>query len=285
MTPTFSRFVAVWLLAATVGCVLTPRGARDLAATTPPVAINSTLRALNDVENQRLVVQLLASPEMRAATRALAGEIADGTMAALTEPERVARIEEMSTRYLAAITRTITRSLAAGLRNDLAPALAEVMRESVASAMRETLREGYQRDLERVAVGLTRATVEAASRGMAEGITRDLVPSLRNALLSEPNASALGAASRSLAREVVLGSNEAMTQIQRQQDRGARPSFLSHLSSLTADGVRIMQLVTVIAVTLALLLGVWVLRLIQRERRSAAASERLAAVAATPRPA
>lgn len=268
------------LLTAGIGCALTPRGvAREVATVTPPAAINATLRALNDAENQRLVVQLMASPAMREAARTLASEIADGTLTGLTEPERIERIEQMSARYVAAITRAITRSMAEGLRQDLGPAIAEVTREAVAGSMREALREGYQRDLERVAAGLTRTTVEAASRGMAEGITRDLVPSMRDALLNEQNARAFGAASRSLAREVVLGSNDAMTQLQRQQERGGRPSFLSRLSSLTEGGVKLMQLVAVVAVSLALLLGAWVLRLIMRGRRMQAESERNAASA------
>jgi hypothetical protein len=280
MTSLLQRCLGVWLIAASVGCVLTPGAARDLANTTPPLAINSTLRALNEEENQRLLVRLLASPEMREAARALAGEIADGTMSAMTEPERVERIEQISARYVATLTRTVTRSMAAGLRSDLAPALAEVTRVMVSSAMREAMREGYQRDLERVASGVSRASAEAASRGMAEGITRDLVPAMREALLNEQTAGAMRTAMRSLAREAVLGSNEAMTQIQRQQDRGAQPSFLSRLSSISEDGVRIMRLVSVIAIVLVLLLGVWVIRLVQRGRRVAAESERNAASAA-----
>lgn len=273
------RWLGVWFIAASVGCVLSPGTARDLASTTPPLAINSTLRALNEEENQRLVVRLLASPEVREATRALAAALADGTMSAMTEPERVERIEQISSRYVATLTRSVTRSMAEGLRSDLAPALAQMTRVMVSNAMREAMREGYQRDLERVASGVSRASADAASRGMAEGITRDLVPAMREALLNEQTAGAMRTAIRSLAREAVLGSNEAMTQIQRQQDRGAQPSFLSRLSSMSEDGVRIMRLVTVIAIVLVLALGVWVLRLVLRGRRVAAESERNAASA------
>lgn len=271
---------ALLLVMVGAGCALTPRGmARDLGAAAPPAAIHSTLQALNDDQNQRLLMQLLTSPETREATRALAGAIADGTLATLTESERIARIEEMSTRYMASLTRTVTRSMAEGMRRDLAPAIAELMRQTVASSMREALREGYQRDLERVAGGLTRATVEAASRGMAEGISRDLVPALRNALSEEQTARALGAASRSLAREVVLGSNDAMTQLQRHQESSGRPSFLGQVSSLTEGGVKLMQLVALVAVVLVVLLTAWVLRLILRSRRIQAESERHAASA------
>lgn len=283
MTPSpLVRALGMLWLTAALGCALTPRSmARDIASASPPAAINSTLRALNDDENQRLMIQLMASPEMHAAARDFAGEIVDGTLTALTEPERTARLEAMSTRYMATLTRAITRSMAEGMRRDLGPAIAEVMRQTVASTMREALREGYQRDLERMAGGITRVTVEAASRGLAEGIGRDLIPALRTALLNEQTSGALAAASRSLAREVVLGSNDAMTHVQRQQERTGRPSFLARLSSITEDGVKLMQLVAVVAIALSLMLGAWVLRLILRGRRLQAESERHAASAVT----
>nr|MBK7067477.1 hypothetical protein [Deltaproteobacteria bacterium] len=171
MTLSPIRLAAALLLMmmAGAGCTLTPRSmARELGASAPPAAIQSTLHALNDDQNQRLLMQLLTSPETREATRVLAGAIADGTLATLTDSERIERIEAMSTRYMASLTRTVTRTMAEQMRRDIAPAIAEMMRQTVASSMREALSEGYQRDLERVAGGLTRATVDAASRGMAE---------------------------------------------------------------------------------------------------------------------
>ena len=281
-SPSLVRALGLLWLTAALGCALTPRRmARDIAAATPPAAINSTLRALNDDENQRLMIQLMASPEMHAAARDFAGEIADGALTALAEPERTARLEAMATRYMATLTRAFSRSLAEGMRRDLGAAVAEGMRQTVASTMREVLREGYQRDMERMAGGITRATVEAASRGMAEGIGRDLIPALRTALLNEQTSGALAAASRSLAREVVLGSNDAMSQLQRQQERTGRPSFLARISNLTEGGVKLMQLVAVVAVALSLMLGAWVLRLILRGRKLQAESERHAASAVT----
>jgi len=281
MNPSPIRLAAALLLVlSSAGCALTPRSmARELGASAPPAAIQSTLHALNDDQNQRLLMQLLTSPETREATRVLAGAIADGTLATLTDSERLERIEAMSTRYMASLTRTVTRTMAEQMRRDIAPAIAEMMRQTVASSMREAMSEAYQRDLERVASGLTRATVEAASRGMAEGIGRDLVPALRTALSEEQTASAIRAATRSLAHEAVLGSNDAMTQLQRQQERGGRPSFLSQVSSLTTGGVKLMQLVAAVAIALVLLLAAWVLRLILRSRRIQAESERYASSA------
>jgi|GEM_PF-1161401 len=283
MSPTLRSLLLV-VAAALIGCAVTPRTiARDLAAAAPPAAIRSTLHALNEDENQRLLLALLRSPELRDAARELSADVADGALGAMTEPERMARIEQMSTRYVTSLTRAVTRGMAEGLRRDLGPALVAMTRDAVTSTMRESLREAlreeHQRALERVVGGVTRTAVEAATRGASEGVARDLVPAIRDALLQEQTARALASATRSMAREAVLGSNDAMTQVQRLQERQGRPSFLSRLSNLTEDGVKIMRMVTVVAVALAVLLGAWVLRLYLRGRRIQAESERNAASA------
>ncbi len=264
------------LCASAFGCATT---ARDVARELPPPVINSTLRAFNDRENQRLLTQLMSSPEMHEAARAFAGEVADGALGALSEPERVARIEAMSERYVATLARVASRGMAEGLRRDLGPAMVAVMRDAVGASMREMLREGYQRDMERVAAGLTRATVDAASRGVAEGMRRDLGPAIEGALNDERTARSVGAMMRVITREAVLGSNDAMTQVQRAQERSGTPSFLGGLTNLTRDGVRILELVSVAAVGLSFALALWVARLVIRSRRVRAESERNAASA------
>lgn len=258
------------------GCAST---ARDMAREVPQPAINATLRALNEQENQRLMTQLLTSPEVHRAARDFASEVADGTLAALAEPERLARVEEMSSRYVGTLTRIAARSMAEGLRRDLGPAMVGVMRDAVAGTMREVMREGYQRDMERVAAGLTRAAVDAASRGAAEGLRRDVGPAIGEALRDEDTRRSLGALMRVLTREAVLGSNDAVTQAQHSQERSGRPSFLSRVTSITESSARIMELAVAAAVVVALLLGLWVVRLIVRSRKVQAEAERSTASA------
>lgn len=275
-----ARSLCVALVIACLGCALSPGGVgRDIARAAPPAAINSTLRALNEQDNQRLVNQLLRSPEVHAATRAFAAEIADGALDTLTSEQRMARIESMSSRLVATITRAALTGVADGLRRDLGPAMAVVMREAIATSMREALSAGYQRDLERVATGLTRATVDAATRGVAEGIARDFGPAMRATLLDPQTVASIGDASRVLARGAVLGSNDAMAQIQAAQERGGRTSVLGRLTSLTEKGVKVVELVAAAAVAASILLALWVLRLILRGRRIQAESEQHAASA------
>ncbi len=280
MTRTLSSSLAVALVIAGAGCALSPGGVgRDIARAAPPAAINSTLRALNEEDNQRLVNQLLRSPEVHAATRSFAAEIADGALDTLTSTERQARIEAMSSRFVATVTRAALGGVAEGLRRDLGPAMTAVMREAIATSMREALSAGYQRDLERVAAGLTRVAVDTATRGVAEGIARDFGPAMRATLLDPQTVASIGDASRVLARGVVLGSNDAMAQIQAAQERGGRTSVLGRLTSLTEQGVRVVELVAAAAVALSVLLALWVLRLILRGRRMQAESEQNAASA------
>ncbi|MEZ4410485.1 MAG: hypothetical protein R3A52_28995 [Polyangiales bacterium] len=257
------------------GCAST---ARDITRATAPAAIAGTLEGLTDRDNQRMMRELLASPEMRRAARDFAGQVVDASLDTLTEPERVARVEAMTQRYMTSMTRVMMREMAAGMRRDLTPALAGMVRATVASAMREALSEGYQRDLERVTAGLTRAAVDSASRGMAEGLTRDLGPALQRTLTDENTVRALGASSRTLAREMVLGSNDALAQIQRAQERGqAPPSLLSRITKLSDSGIQIAQWVAIGGVVLSIALAMWVARLLIRSRRAQVESERNAA--------
>ena len=200
------------LVFALCGCAAT---ARDMARALPQPAINATLRALDEQENQLLMARLLTSPEAHRAARDFARDAADGALASLAEPERLARVEAMSSRYVVALTRVVAREMAGALRRDLGPAMAGVMRDAVGSTLREVMREDYQRDMTRVAVGLTRAAVEAASRGAAEGLRRDVGPAIGDALRDEETRRALGALMRVVAREAVLGSNDAVTHAQR----------------------------------------------------------------------
>ena len=249
MSCSLARGVALWWFVALGGCALSPRGiARDAT----PAAITAALGALNDQDNQRLVLQLLASPEMREAARSFAAEATDGALGALSEPARQERLERMSARYLAALSRVHTRALAAALRSELSPAIAAVVRLSVATALREALRAETRSDLDRLA------------REMVTELGHALVPALRDALLDARTAGELRAGARTLGREAVIGGNEAMTHIQRQQDRGARSSFLGEVSSLTTGGMRVLGLAAAAAVVL--LVG-WTLRLALWGRR------------------
>lgn len=267
MVPVAARSLAVAIVGLALGCALSPGGiTREIARAAPPAAIASTLGALNEADNQRMMLRLLASPEMRAVTRALAAEIADGTLAALSEPQRVARIESLLAGYTAAITRAMTRGVAEGLRRDLGPAMTAVTRDAIAAGLREALSERMRQEFAGFATEVTRASIEAASREAAEGFTRDLAPAIHAAMTSERTSAELRAASRAFGREVVLGSNEAMAQIQRAQAGGAKPSFFSRLSSITESGERMIQLVAMFAVALSVALGLWVARLLRRAR-------------------
>ena len=269
---------AALLAATSLGCATT-QVARDLTRGATSSAINTGLRTLDTAENQRLIARLMQSPEVHNAARALAADMVDSSLDLLSAPERQARIEEISARYVSTLTRAAVQGMAEGVRRDFAPVMAHAMKQAVAASMHEMMNEGYQRDLERVASGVTRATVEAATRSMAEGMARDMGPALRAALEDEQTRRALGSASRTLAREVVFGSNEALAEIQRQQERSGRPSLLSGLATFTERGMRVAQWGAVALVVGGILLALWIARLISRSRRAQADSERNAAAA------
>lgn len=271
---TRSTLAAVMLVAA--GCAATTR---DVTREATSTALSTSLRTLNERPNQELIAQLMRSPEVHAAARQFAEEAADGTLALLTDPERAARVEAMTERYVGALVRASTRGLAEGIRRDLAPVMAETVRSTLHATMRDVFRESVQRDMERVAAGVTRATVGAATQAMAEGMRRDFGPMVRATLSDESNLREASAMARVLAREVVYGSNDALTQIQRDQERRGRPTFLSRITNMTEQGARIATAAAVLAVALIAGLGIWVWRLATRSRHVEAENERNAAAA------
>ncbi|MBL8685009.1 MAG: hypothetical protein JNK05_37885 [Myxococcales bacterium] len=265
-------------LTAAVGCN-TARMSREIARSATPTAIRATLDTLDQRETQRRITHLMASPELRAAALTLTEQMLDVTLTALAEPERRRRIQALSRSYVLALTRAVVLGGARGVEQDLSPAFTRMLVAAIAGALREALDDRHQRALERAIIGVTNAAVHAATKGMVEGFQHDLSPALRDALTSPENIAAGGALARTIAREAVLGSNEAMTQLQRTQERTGRASFLGSLNHLTERSVSMVNAAVSLAVLAIIALCLWFLRrfvLLRRARqRDQRASEKV----------
>ena len=265
--------LALLAVTAAVGCSASAM-TREIVRSATPTAISATLESLADGATQRRITQLMASPELRAAALTLTEQLADVTLSALAEPERRRRIEALSTAYVLALTRAVARGGAQAVERDLSPAFARMLGTAVASALREALDDRHQRSLERAVVGVTSAAIHAATKGIAEGFQRDLSPALRQALNEPENVAAAGALSRTLAREAVLGSNEAMLQLQRAQERTGRGSLLGSLTSLTESGAAIVKAAAAVAALVIIALCLWFLRRFLLQRRARQGDQR-----------
>ncbi len=257
------------LLLLSVGCAATTRSATRGAT---QGVVDGTLDSLSERETQRRALALLRDPEVRAASRALFEQALDGTLASLSEPERAARIEAMTVRYIRVISQAATAGIADGIRRDLTPAMASMMRRAMRASLQEALGEPMRRDLGRMTEELTRSATLGAMRGMTEGLRTEVGPAMQ-AMLRDPHiAGPVSANARTLTREAVLGSNDALKQIQAEQERTGRTSLLGNLARLGDTGARFALAISVLGLLVIAGLLVWVWRLATRSRLAEAAS-------------
>jgi hypothetical protein len=237
------------LTAATTSCrpAIGAAAAEVPRAATGPL-IDETLQQFEDEATRRRIADVLATPEVQRAMQELSSALTSGAVMGLTREDVAAQVAEHGDR----LVRALLAAMASSMREEMAPAVAELTRHAVAAAMEGALAEGNRAALERLASGMTRSATQAAMRAMAEEIPNELAPAMRRAMTEEitpamremmreavaPSiaemvrspelASALGATTRVVAREAVLGSNEGMAQL---EQRG-KPGLLARVATL-----------------------------------------------------
>jgi hypothetical protein len=267
------RLFAMFAIASAASACMIPTRVQKLDLEIPrdatPVAIEAALRAMNDPANQQRIHQMAASPEMKAVERDLVSGMVDGSLAALSEPERADRIAALTSRYATGMLQGFSRDVAP----QIGPAVSEVMRAAVRSAMSEAMKPENQ-------VGVT----DAVSSAISTSMTRDLGPALQKviadnlapgiaaALEKDEVKRALGDTAHLLGREIVLGVNEGMTQIQEAKAKG-EPSTLGSLGSLASKGSNIASGITWVLIAVVLVLGALVAKLLMQARRYRSESE------------
>ncbi|MEP7122555.1 MAG: hypothetical protein ABJE95_16655 [Byssovorax sp.] len=262
-------FAVISLAVGTSGCLVATRVASldmEIPRDATPIAIEAALRAMNDPANQKRIQQMVATPEMKAVERELVSGMVDGSLAALSDGDRADRIGALTSRYATGMLQGFTREVAP----QIGPAVSEVMRSAVRSAMSEAMKPENQ-------VGVS----NAFSGAMSTAMTRDLGPALQKvisdnvapgiaaALEKDEVKRALGETAHLLGREIVLGVNEGMTEIQAAKAKG-EPSALGSLESLASlakKGSNIATGLTWVLVAVVLLLGALVAKLLMQARR------------------
>ena len=264
-----TRFLAVAALsAATSACMIPTKVAKldlDIPRDATPVAIEAGLRAMNDPENQQLMRQMAASPEMKAAERELVAGLVDGSLAALSETDRANRIGALGSRYATGMLQGFTRDVAP----QIGPAITEMTRSAVRSAMSEAMKPDNQN-------GITTAISTAMTRDLGPAlqkvISENLAVGMAEALRKDEVKRALGETAHLLGREIVLGVNEGMTKIQEDKAKG-EPSALGSLGSLANQSSNIASGITWVLVAVVLVLGGLLAKLLMQARKYKSESE------------
>lgn len=263
------RFFAVVAVATgTSACMIPTKVAKvdlDIPRDATPVAIEAGLRAMNDPASQQRLQQMAASPEMKRAERELIAGMVDGSLAALSETDRAERIGALTSRYATGMLQGFSRDLAP----QLGPAVSQVMRSAVNGAMTEAMKPENQ-------LGITTAVSSAMTRDLGPALQKvisdNLAPGIAAALQNDEVKRALGDTAHLLGREIVLGVNEGMTQIQESKAKG-EPSPLGSLGSLANKGSNIASGITWVLGALVLVLAALLAKLLMQTRKYKSESE------------
>ena len=258
-----TRFSAALVFsAATSACMIPTKVAKldlDIPRDATPVAIEAGLRAMNDPANQQRIQQMVSSPEMKAVERELMSGMIDGSLAALSDTDRAERIGALTSRYATGMLQGFSRDVAP----QIGPAVSEVMRTAVRGAMSEAMKPENQ-------IGLSTAISGAMTRDLGPALQKvisdNLAVGIAEALQKDEVKRALGETAHLLGREMVLGVNEGMTQIQEAKAKG-EPSALGSLTSLANKGSNIASVITWVLVGIVLVLGGVLAKLLMQARK------------------
>jgi hypothetical protein len=244
-----AALVASFTLAFLSGC-----GAAigEAAGAVPGPVIEGSLDELDNPETQRQIADVLSSPAYRDATDELLGNLTDGTLDALSDEERRARIAELTDHFVA----KMGESLGQTMRRDFAPAIATIVARTMDESIEHALSEENQARLAAMIAAIAREAVAA----LATAVREELAPAVSELLRDEEVKGAVGEVTRQVARDIVLGLEDGFQEIERRDERGHRPeTVLTRLQDFANEGVGWMQVGLVALVLLATALAVaWI---------------------------
>jgi hypothetical protein len=218
-TRTVWTYAACLLLPALVGCAPNLQSAaKDVTQGAVPAAIDSSLETLAEQRTRERVLQLMSSPEMQKTLEAMAASFTKGATKVLTSDEMAKSSAELSSSIARAATRV-----------------------AVDAAMAEMASPENERRLTDLMTAATAAAARSAMVSMADELRRSLgpalgdmvrdnvVPSIRGIMTDSDTRSTMGAMVFEASRQAVLGSNDAMAELERKRNKQGTLARLSGL--------------------------------------------------------
>lgn len=259
-----------------------------------PAGIDETLAALEDPATQRRIDRLLNLPEVQEAARELGEGLTTGVLDGLGDEARMAKTQQLSADYVAALTRAVGQ----GLRDDISPAVVDTTERAVARALDSALSPSARQGAAKLVEALTRRTVTTLSAGLREDlgpatqavlednvgpaiqrvlednvgpalrstIEKDVAPALREAIDAEL-VPAAGRLSREVSREAVLGMVDALEVVETDPHyAGFRARIEQRVAAVVDQGIRASELVAWLLGLLVLILAVVLIRSMMTRR-------------------
>ncbi|WP_437674208.1 hypothetical protein [Sorangium sp. So ce131] len=265
------------LLLGAAGCAIPVRASSadpEVARSQTPAAIDAAIEKMDEAETKRRLERMMASPEMRAAQRQLIAGLIDGTLASLSEADRAARINALTTQYMRGVVQS---AMDGALDGALSEDGKRELSRFTGSLLEVSVRQ-LKESLDEVDVGpsVSAALREQLGPALQVVIAENLGPGMTSVLGSEDFQRALGATARVLGREMVAGANEALVEIQQRSGRSQGESTLSRLGDLADGGAQLVDMLSWFLGAVAVALGAWVAVLLVQRKRYRAETEQQA---------
>lgn len=151
-----------------VGCGATVRSAaNDVPRIAVPIAVDETLKTLEDAQTRERVARVMATPEMQRAVQDFGVAMVRGALESGTEPA----------------AREQLRRLAAGLADDFTRTLADQLTREVIPAARASLTQPLSPEEEERLHALTKGVADEFSHALGLELTREVIPAARASLV------------------------------------------------------------------------------------------------------
>lgn len=284
------RLLTIPLLLACTGCL----GAADKATRTiVPSALDSSVGFLEVPDNQARIRKIMESPEIQQALGEMVAGLVGSSLDAATDDERMAKVRDLSGKYVG----TLSKAIADGLEHDLGPAAAHSAEQMVGSVLHTALSPRTRREAAQMVDSVTRHLVTALSESSAEGLRDDLGPAVAKVLQEDLGPAVehvlrenlgpamheimpdINVATRDLTKHALLGVSDALDDEQFQASMGRfTDAMLQRADSTLNKGIAVSTIAAIslgiLAIVLALLItrAFIVRRRIEKER---AHSERM----------
>jgi hypothetical protein len=261
-TLTAGRFCALTCLVTLLGagCAGTVKQAAKDAA---PAALEGAVDEAQDPETRNNIAQILADPQIRAATADMAEAVIDGALRGVTDQEQSARLERVTNLFVT----QVGSALATSLQRDIGPALASTFANAVEGSLAGALDGDTEERLQALAVAVSRGTLHGVGESMLD----------MNGQPSPALSYVMGQFARDITREAAFGFQDAVTlSVQRDADGHTRGDVLATVGRLS-DLLRLGPILLVGGLLLLLALGaaglLWALLSLRRQRRLSRAHE------------
>ena len=253
-----------------------------------PAAIEETLEALNDPDNQALIRDLVDDDAVKDAVAELAEAMTSGALEGLSDEERAARLTELGER----LVERLIAAAGEGIRDELTPSVQSMVERTVESAIERSLSAETRRRAQALAAGVAREAAAAMVTGSSERIRRDLGPALAGVIdddltpaleralakrlipaiaealeaeLEDRAKPAIAGLSREVAKQMVLGVDDALVELEI-VDPELRRALLKDLNADLDRGMRFAEVLAWIFAAIALLLAALLVRAMLQAR-------------------